>query len=387
LADDLGYGDLGSFGSTTIKTPHLDRLAQEGMRLTDFYVPSAVCTPSRAALLTGRYPYRSGMTKVIKPESTDGLPTREETLAEVLKKAGYRTSMVGKWHLGNQEKHRPTRHGFGSWLGVLYSNNMTPFSLFEGNRVIEESVNQNRLTRRYTEFAVDFIKGTASAPFFLYFAHTSPHVPVRSSSKFRGKSAGGRYGDAVEEIDWSVGEILAALEETGQADNTLVFFTSDNGPWRRKQYSHGTSKPFRGGKSSVLEGGVRVPTLAWWPGHIAPASNLNLPAMTVDLLPTFVEFAGGALPKRLVLDGQSIAAPLLGEAAGDLSSRHLLFFEEGNLAAVRSGRWKLHVSGSKLKLYDLESDPAEKNNLIKVRPEIARELRRGARRSVSNRSR
>ncbi len=315
LADDLGYGDLGSYGHPTIATPNLDRMAALGMKFTQYYAGSSVCSPSRAALLTGRYPIRSGLTRVLEPRSTGGIPSDEITLAEVLKTAGYATACVGKWHLGWQPKYLPTNHGFDSYFGIPYSNDMSPATQ-PGNPVFSaapptplirglEATNsdepdQRMLTRRYTEEAVGFLRQHAGRrPFFLYLAHTMPHVPVSASALFDGKSRRGRYGDAVEELDWSCGQIASALTELGIERDTLVIFTSDNGPWLSKREDGGSAGPFREGKVSTWEGGFRAPLIARWPGKIATGVTTPAFATAMDLFATCTALAGRSpLPRR-----------------------------------------------------------------------------------------
>lgn len=327
FADDLGYGDLGVYGHPTIRTPSLDRMAAEGMRFTQFYAAASVCTPSRAALLTGRLPVRSGMTsdrrRVLFPDSSSGLPHDEITLAEALKARGYATAAVGKWHLGHLPQFLPTQHGFDSYLGIPHSSDMDLASgrehraanleprveyfnvpLLRDGEVIERPADQTTITRRYTEEAVRFIREQRAGPFFLYLAHTLPHAPLFASDDFLGKSPRGRYGDAVEEIDWSVGRVLEALKALGLAERTLVFFTSDNGPWLSFDTHGGSAGLLRGGKGMTWEGGMRVPGIAWWPGTV-PAGRLNREiASTMDLLPTALALAGGHLLANRALDGR-----------------------------------------------------------------------------------
>ena len=271
FADDLGYGDLGCYGHPTIHTPNLDRMAGQGMRFTQFYSAASVCTPSRAALLTGRLPIRSGMCsdsrRVLFPDSAEGLPQEEVTLAEALKAQGYATACIGKWHLGHHPEYLPTRHGFDTYFGIPYSNDMRPCPLMRNEEVLEEPAEQATLTARYTEEAIGFIKAHRDEPFFLYFPHTFPHVPLFASDRFKGTSKRGLYGDVVEELDWSVGQVLKALEECDLGDRTLVVFTSDNGPWLTQSERGGSAGLLREGKGSTWEGGMREPAIAWWPGR------------------------------------------------------------------------------------------------------------------------
>lgn len=398
FADDLGYGDLGCQGSPIIRTPNLDRMAAEGLRFTDFYSASEVCTPSRAALLTGRYPIRSGMCempgarRVLFPNSEGGLPQSEVTLARALKARGYATAHVGKWHLGIHEGGRPLDHGFDSSFGLPYSNDMDgrqglprgssgspnpPLDgwnvpLLRNGKVVEQPANQTTLTRRYTEEAVKFISGKKDAPFFLYLAHTFPHVPMFASPEFKGKSRAGIYGDAVEELDWSVGQILDTLRQQGLAENTLVFFTSDNGPWLIMGNQGGSAGLLKDGKGSTWEGGMRVPGIAWMPGRIQPGVTSQL-ACALDIFPTALGLAGAPLPEGVTLDGTNLA-PLLFEGRL-LPERPFFFYRGDQIFACRLGEWKAHfktqtgygqpkaeVHETPL-LFHLGLDPSEKRDL------------------------
>ncbi|MCA9056405.1 MAG: sulfatase, partial [Planctomycetaceae bacterium] len=350
FCDDLGYGDIGPFGNPTIHTPALDRMAQEGQRWTSFYVGASVCTPSRAALLTGRLPIRNGMCsarrRVLFPDSGGGLPSAELTIAEVLKQAGpYATACVGKWHLGHLPEFLPTRQGFDSYYGVPYSNDMDrdtaspagrkafddPQSeywnvpLMRDDQVIERPADQNTLTRRYTEEAVAFISQHRDQPFFLYLAHSMPHVPLFRSSEFADTSRRGRFGDVIEEIDWSVGQILEAVRQHDIAQKTLVVFTSDNGPWLVYNQHGGSAGLLRGGKGGTFEGGMREPTLMWCPGFVPTGTVMDV-ATTMDLLPTFAELAGASVPQDRVLDGVSLV-PLLTQTGK--SSRDTVIYYRG----------------------------------------------------------
>ena len=346
LADDLGYSDLGAYGGDVIRTPRLDRMATEGVVLTDYYAPANVCTPSRAGLLTGRQPIRYGLAKgVIFPDSEGGLPPGEVTLAETLGAAGYATMMVGKWHLGHTDGHWPTDQGFERFFGVPYSNDMQPFPLIEGTDVIEETADQRTLTRRYTEAAVRFVESAEpGAPFFLYVAHTFPHIPLFASEAFEGRSPAGRYGDAVEEIDWSTGAILDALAAAGLERDTLVLFTSDNGPW-----FEGSAGGLRGRKGGAYEGGHRVPFIARWLGTLPGGETRSAPLTGLDVLPTLAKLADAPLPEA-ELDGAD-AWPAIAEGA---RSPHetILFFNEDQVSGLRQGDWHL-VTQDYYKTYDV----------------------------------
>jgi arylsulfatase A-like enzyme len=362
-ADDLGYGDLGCYGHPMIRTPHLDRMAAEGMRFTQFYSAAEVCTPSRAALLTGRYPIRNGMChsqfRVLRNNAAGGLPREESTLAEVLKQRGYATGMVGKWHLGHLPEHLPPHHGFDEYFGMPYSNDMQPAPdapkgrekffaenpdywrtpLIRGTNIIEPRPDQRLLTRRYTEEAVRFIRAHKRGPFFLYFAHTFPHVPLFASAEFRGKSPAGFYGDVIEELDWSVGQVLDAVRAQGLAKRTLVVFSSDNGPWLIFNHHGGSAGPLREGKGSTWEGGMRVPGIFWWPGRIPAGVVQREVAATLDVLPTFARLAGAPLPP-VTLDGVDISPLLLGK--GRVERDAFFYYRGDELFAARQGEWKAH---------------------------------------------
>jgi arylsulfatase A-like enzyme len=385
LADDLGYGDLGVYGAEEIKTPNLDQMAAEGVRFTAFYSNSTICTPTRTAFLTGRYSSRVGLDFIIPltgAGSDEGLPASEVTLPEVLKSAGYATAIVGKWHLGHQDPYNPTLHGFDTWFGVPYSNSYNDgnIPLYRDTQIIENPVDQNYLTQRYTEEAIAFIEDHAASPFFLYLPHTFPHVPLHASPDFLGTSAGGLYGDVVEEIDWSVGQILDKLANLGIDENTLVIFTSDNGPWIFQGEAGGSSGPFYCGKGSFFEGGVRVPFLARWPGIIEPGRVVDNFAVTFDLFPTIINFAGSSFPLDRVLDAQDIGGLLKG--TGQRADDELIFTMEQLPQGIRAEEWKLLLEygggpgwmaecGAEphpLLLYNIRDDPGETTNLASQYP-------------------
>ncbi len=395
FADDLGYGDIGPFGHPTIDTPHLNRMAREGMTLTQFYAAASVCTPSRAGLLTGRLPVRSGMAsserRVLFPDSPGGLPDAEITIAEALKEEGYATAAIGKWHLGHMPEHLPTEHGFDRYFGVPYSNDMETAEdgaegvpLLRNKTVVEHPANQHTLTKRYTEEALSFIEDSGDQPFFLYLPYTFPHVPLYASEEFEGRSARGLYGDVVEEIDWSVGQILGALRERDLAENTLVVFTSDNGPWLIMDEEGGTSGLLRGGKGSTWDGGMREPTLAWWPGTIEAGTVSDAVGSTMDLFPTALELAGAEVPSDRTIDGESLLPVFLNPDAEGRD--HVFFYRGEQVFAVRRGPWKAHFrtqSGYEDNrtrhdpplLYHLEHDPRETFNKAEERPEVIEEIR------------
>jgi len=415
FTDDQGYQDVGCFGSPLIKTPRLDRMAAEGRRFTSFYVAASVCTPSRAALLTGCYPQRVSLPGVLFPRSNVGLSDKETTLAELLKTRGYATACIGKWHLGHLPQFLPTRHGFDSYLGVPYSNDMwlasnmavakdarlgkglTPEALKPGIRkrnevplvrneeVIDYPVDQSTLTRRYTEEAVRFITANKDKPFFLYLPHTMPHVPLFASGKFKDTSKRGLYGDVIEEIDWSVGQILDTLKKLGIEGETCVVFTSDNGPWLSKGKNGGCALPLRGGKFTVYEGGMREPCIMRWPGRIPAGTECSEIAASIDLLPTFAKLAGAKVPTDRVIDGENIW-PLMSGAAGAKTPHEAYFYLRGNaVGAVRSGDWKLHVGRTVRRkgkapqtvpsqLYNLREDISEKKDVAAAHPDVVKRL-------------
>ena len=403
-ADDMGYGDLGSYGHPNIRTPHLDRMAAEGQRWTNFYAQAPVCSPSRAALLTGRVHVRSGMfgrrQGVFFPDSRSGLPDEEVTLAEALRELGYATGIVGKWHLGHLPQYLPTRHGFDSWYGIPYSNDMDQnlpegltnrSALFEpeidywqvplirNETEFERPTDQTTLTRRYTEEAVAFIEANRDGPFLLYLPHSMPHVPLFASDEFREQSTAGIYGDVIEEIDWSVGQVIAALDRAGVSERTLVVFTSDNGPWLSFQTHGGTSGLLRGGKGTTFEGGMRVPGIFWWPGTIEPGVTQEI-GSAMDLFTTAIALAGGQVPDDRPIDGVDLSPVLFGE--GPSPRDVMAYYRLGELYAFRQGRYKVHfvtegryglpperTDHDTPLLFDLDQDPSERFDVAAERPE------------------
>jgi len=386
LADDLGYGDLGCYGAKDIKTPNIDRMAAEGIKFTQFYSASPVCSPSRAALLTGRYPIRYGIHGVFFPDSYTGIDSQEITLPEVLKKKGYKNGMVGKWHLGHMESFRPLQHGFHSYFGIPYSNDMSSVVYLRNNELAETNLDQRYITKRYTDEAIRFMEENKQRPFFLYLAHNMPHVPIYASEKFVGTSGRGLYGDVVQELDWSVGEILKKLKEFQLEENTLIVFTSDNGPWLVMESDAGSAGILREGKQTTFEGGMRVPAVFYWKGNIKPGMVYEGVASMMDLFPTFVQLAGGRLPGDRIVDGENIASVLLKE--GKRKGNELAYYYNGKLEAYCVGDWKIKLpyKGNKgtfaLKelvahdtlLFRLKDDPGEKNNLAASHPDKIKEL-------------
>ncbi len=390
--DDLGYADIGPYGSTLNRTPNLDRMAKEGRKLTSFY-GAPVCSPSRAALMTGCYPKRVlPIPHVLFPAGKTGLAPAEVTVAEALKAQGYATGMVGKWHLGDQPEFLPTRQGFDFWFGLPYSNDMgpaedgvksnfgqplpkrgdgqPPLPLMRGETVVQRVLakDQETLVARYTDEAVGFIKASKDRPFFLYLAHNAVHWPLYPGEKFRGKSKNGLFGDWVEEMDWSVGEVLETLRAQGLAEKTLVIFTSDNGGTGLS-----VNKPFRGQKGSTWEGGMREPAIAWWPGKIPAGTASDAICGMFDMLPTFVALSGGAVSAERKLDGANLWPILSGEAGAAAPHESFLYFKGLVLEAVRDGKWKLHLA--KGELYDLAADPGEATNVAAANPDAVAKLR------------
>lgn len=393
FTDDQGYGDVGVFGHPTIKTPNLDQMAMEGQKWTNFYVAANVCTPSRSAIMTGRLPVRTGMfsnkRRVLFPDSDGGLPAYENTIAKLLKGSGYSTAAIGKWHLGHLPPYLPTSHGFDSYFGIPYSNDMDQVNdvdakeafaspkyeyfnvpLMRNESIVERPANQNTITKRYTEEAVKIIKENKENPFFIYLAHSLPHVPLFASEQYLGSSERGLYGDVIEEIDWSVGQILNTLKQEGLDKNTYVVFTSDNGPWLVYNEQGGSSGSLFGGKGTSYEGGVRVPTIIWGPGNVKPGVVSKI-GSTLDLLPTFCSLSNTEKPNDRIYDGFDLSPVLAGK---DETPRNEMFYYHGDrLFAARKGDYKLYFYKNNplgypakverldtLKLYNLAHDPSER---------------------------
>jgi arylsulfatase A len=417
--DDMAYADIGPFGAKGYPTPHLDRMAAEGRCFTDFVVSSAVCSASRSALITGCYHARIGIHGALGPKTTHGLNAKEVTLAEICKQKGYATAIYGKWHLGHHRKFLPLQHGFDEYFGLPYSNDMWPYHpgvahlsmekriekwphlpLIEGNKVINARMtgkDQEQLTTQYTDRAVDFIRRHADQPFFLYVPHSMVHVPLYVSEKFKGKSKRGLFGDVMMEVDWSVGQILNEIRTQNLTQNTLVIFTSDNGPWLSYGDHAGSSGPLREGKGTEFEGGIREPTVMWWPGKIAPGTKCDELASTIDVLPTVASLIGAELPKHKI-DGKDIQTLMFGDDQAKSPHRAFYcYYSGGQLQAVRDRRWKLHFPhgyrtmagrpGGKdgiptdysqgkigLELFDLKNDVGESKNVADANPQIVKRL-------------
>ncbi len=412
FVDDMGYADIGSYGATAYETPHLDQMAAEGTRFTDFYVSQPVCSASRASLLTGSYANRIGIHGALGPGSTHGIHDDEVTLAELFKSKGYATAVFGKWHLGHHPQFLPTRHGFDEFYGIPYSNDMWPYHpenpeawgdlpTFEGEEIIGYNTDQSRFTTDFTTRAVEFIRTRAASdtPFFLYLAHPMPHVPLFVSDERTGESGVGLFGDVIEEIDWSVGQIMSALREASVDQNTLVMFASDNGPWLSYGNHAGSAEPLREGKGTAFEGGVRVPFIVRWPGVIPGGGEVSTPAMTIDVFPTLAQVIGADLPDRTI-DGKSIWGLMSGETTISPQEAYYFYYRRNELHAIRSGKWKLHFPHTYRSmigrepgrdgipgiydnsreigraLYDLETDISESRDVSDRFPEVVERLSR-----------
>lgn len=411
FTDDQGYRDVGTFGADDIATPNLDQMAADGIKLTSFYSAQAVCSASRAGILTGCYPNRIGIHNAMMPDSKKGLHPSETTLAEMLKANGYKTAIYGKWHLGDHSDFLPTRNGFDEWFGIPYSNDMWPLHpqqgpvfnfgplpLYENETVIDTLTDQTQLTTLITEHSVDFIHRNKNNPFFLYVPHPQPHVPLFVSDKFKGKSQRGLYGDVIMEIDWSVGQILKTLEEDGLADNTLVIFTSDNGPWLAYGNHAGSALPFREGKGTAWEGGQREPFIARWPGKLPAGKVIDVPVMAIDILPTIAAITDSELPEKTI-DGMNAWKVLMGGSDESPQEAYFFYYRVNELHGVRYGKWKLYfphtyrtmdgqepgkdglpgeyrmVDVEEIELYDLEHDERETHSVADKHPKVVKKIK------------
>ena len=410
LTDDQGYADAGVFGATGFETPYLDQLASEGALLTNYYAPQAVCSASRAGILTGCYPNRIGIHNALMPNSDKGLHPDETTIADMLKERGYATAIFGKWHLGDAPELLPTNHGFDEYFGIPYSNDMWPLHpqqgpvfnfgplpLYENTQVIDTLTDQSQLTTQLTNRAVDFINRKKDDPFFLYVAHPQPHVPLYVSEKFKGKSANGLYGDVIMELDWSVGQILQALKESGLEENTLVIFTSDNGPWLAYGNHAGNAGDLREGKGTAWEGGQREPFIVKYPPRIQGGSIVDVPVMGIDLLPTIANLTGADLPERAI-DGKDVMPLFTQESTESPHEAYFFYYDVNQLQGVRYGDYKLYFEHTyrtmagqpqgkdglpgdytyltldEVELYHLPTDPGERTNIAEKHPEVVAKI-------------
>lgn len=410
FTDDQGYQDVGVFGSPNIKTPNLDQMAADGVQLTSYYAAQAVCSASRAGILTGCYPNRIGIHNALGPNNTHGLNASEVTIAEMLKKKGYATAIYGKWHLGHHAEFLPTRHGFDEWFGIPYSNDMWPYHpqqgkyfnfpdlpLYENETVIDTLLDQSMLTTQITERSVDFIKRNKDKPFFLYVPHPQPHVPLFVSDKFKGKSERGLYGDVIMEIDWSVGQIMKTLKENGLEDDTMVIFTSDNGPWLSYGNHAGSALPLREGKGTAWEGGQREPFIVKYQRKLKGGAVVSVPMMAIDILPTIAHITQSNLPENII-DGKDAWPILSGEQSTPVQEAYFFYYRVNEMFGVRYGKWKLYFSHryrtmdgqepgadglpgeyrmvdlQEIELYDLENDISETKNVADEFPEVVAEI-------------
>ncbi|MCM4152634.1 arylsulfatase [Arenibacter sp. N53] len=411
FTDDQGYQDVGVFGSPNIETPHLDQMAKDGVKLSSFYSAQPICSASRAGILTGCYPNRIGIHNALGPGSPTGINSSEMTLAEMLKAIGYTTAIFGKWHLGDSPEFLPTRHGFDEFFGIPYSNDMWPYHpqqgtvfnfgplpLYENETVLDTLTDQSQLTTQITERSVDFINRNKNNPFFLYVPHPQPHVPLFVSDKFKGKSKRGLYGDVIMEIDWSVGEILAALKKNGLEDNTLVIFTSDNGPWLSYGNHAGSALPFREGKGTAWEGAQREPFIMQYPKKLTSGKTIDVPVMAIDILPTIAEITGARLP-NLTIDGKSAWSVFTGEREESPQEAYFFYYRINELMGVRYGKWKMYfphtyrtmdgqepgmdglpgeyrmIEMEEIELYDVTTDISETNNVAADFPEVVDKIK------------
>lgn len=410
LTDDQGYADLGAFGAKDFETPHIDQMAKEGALLTQYYAPQAVCSASRAGILTGCYPNRIGIHNAFMPEAKKGLNPAELTIAEMLKPLGYATAIYGKWHLGDAPEFLPNQHGFDTYFGIPYSNDMWPLHpqqgtvfnfkalpLLENGKVLDTLTDQSQLTTQITQKAVSFINAKKDQPFFLYVAHPQPHVPLYVSEKFKGKSKNGLYGDVIMELDWSVGEILNALKVNGLEENTMVIFTSDNGPWLAYGNHAGSARPLREGKGTAWEGGQREPFVVKYPRKIPAGTLVNTPVMGIDIMPTVAALTGGKLP-HYPIDGKSVMQVLSGESQESPQEAYFFYYRVNELFGVRYGDWKMYfphryrtmagqpqgadglpgqyafIDIQEIELYHLPTDEAERTNVAQFHPEVVNKI-------------